>query len=98
MKYVYNENFQKFSKELEANKDLDGMNKVKQTMEFVTKLAEEMVEDLELSSVRTSNVDDTLLKSECEGSFSLPNSESFSIEYDAQTTDNGDLYVNVYGL
>lgn len=55
------------------------------------------INDLSLDSVRTSEVDDKLLKSTCEGNLNL-NGKSIDITYDAQTTDGGDLYVNVYGL
>jgi hypothetical protein len=55
------------------------------------------ITNLSLDSIRTSEVDDKLLKSTCEGDLNL-NGKSFNITYDAQITDEGDLYVNVYGL
>ncbi len=56
-----------------------------------------LTSDLILDSIRTSKVDDKLLKSTCEGNLNL-NGKSFNITYDAQITDSGDLYVNVYGF
>jgi len=55
------------------------------------------INNLTLTSIRTKEVDDKLLKSTCEGNLHL-NDRSFEIKYDAQITDDGDLYVNVYGL
>lgn len=79
------------------NKNYDGLkDEEKQTFIDLRKQYDSM-NDLSLDSIRTSEVDEKLLKSTCEGKLNL-NGASFDITFDAQTTDNGDLYVNVYGL
>ena len=53
---------------------------------------------LTMSSARPSALDDTILKISCEATLTTRFSQESDIEYTAQYTEDGDLYVSVYGL
>lgn len=79
------------------NKNFDDIKESEKAGFIQMRKQYDSINDLTLDSIRTSEVNDKLMKSTCEGNLNL-NGKSFNIKYDAQTTDDGDLYVNVYGL
>lgn len=53
---------------------------------------------IELTGIRTNGKDDSIKKCECEGELSFPNGKSGTVKYTAQYTEDGQIYVEVFGL
>ncbi len=67
--------------------------------EKYTKYVNDLIDDFELSmkDIRTNDVNEKIKKSECEGEL-IVNDREVTIKYTTQYTDDGDVFVEVYGL
>ena len=72
-----------------------------EAVQSIVKMVDEQIASLGLSisAIRTSSVDETTKKCECEATIDNKTGDSYPIQYTAQDTDDGDgVYVEVFGL
>ncbi len=54
--------------------------------------------DIDLEAIRTISIDEKIGEITCSAELRFSNGKKFDIQYTAQYTDDGDLYVEVYNL
>ncbi len=65
----------------------------------IKKVDEQMAEiTMELAAIRTKSVDDKIKKIRCSAELRFNSGKKIDIEYTAQYTEDGELYVEVFGL
>jgi len=85
-----------------GNPTYNGLNNLKEKNNDVVKLlgiVDKRMADtkIELTAIRTNGKDDKIKKCECGGDISI-NGKSGSIEFTGQYTEDGQIYVEVFGL
>ncbi|MFH2122049.1 MAG: hypothetical protein ABIJ50_00990 [Pseudomonadota bacterium] len=82
--------------ELNAQKDAPGAEKVKE----IIRSTDQQIADskLTLSGIRVNSVKNEIKKCECGGNITNANGASIPITYSAQNTEDGQVYVEVFGL
>ncbi len=68
----------------------------KKVIDKVDKQLEDV--DMELDAIRTLSIDEKIGKITCSAELRFSNGNKLDIQYTAQYTDDGKLYVSVYGL
>jgi len=82
----------------ENKEELSGKSQeyiLKKYVEYVNDFVDDI--DLSIKNIRTNDVNEKVRKSECEGEL-LVNDKEATIKYTTQYTDDGDVFVEVYGL
>lgn len=83
--------------ELNAQKDAPGVDeKVKE----IIRSTDQQIADskLTLSGIRVNSIKNEIKKCECGGNITNANGSSIPITYSAQNTEDGQVYVEVFGL
>ena len=80
----------------EWNKLKDKDKSIKEVVDNIDKATAEM--GIALSGIRINEKNDKIKKCQCGGELTFSNGKTHSIEYSAQYTEDGQVYVEVYGL
>jgi len=71
-------------------------NAIKKVVDYVDRQVSEL--DLGLSGIRTNDTNDKARKCKCTGELTSSKGKGTDIDYTAQYTDDGQIYVEVFGL